>query len=85
MAVIQIQYFGIAQDYAKKTSETLNFEGNIGELLKAVYTKYPALQNKNIKVSVNNQIINLDDEKKLSEALVQNNYEILFLPPFAGG
>ncbi|GAB4209130.1 MAG: hypothetical protein Fur0023_21210 [Bacteroidia bacterium] len=85
MAKILIQYYGITQDYTKTTSEEINFEGTVGELIQFLFKKYPPLNNKNFKVSINNNILNLSDASIQNTKLTDTHYNMLFLPPFAGG
>lgn len=86
MGKIYIQYFGITQDYAGKASEVVEFEGSLINLIQNMFAQYPSLNSPNIKIALNNQILDLNDTH-IKNIIINhyNTYELLFLPPFAGG
>jgi molybdopterin converting factor small subunit len=86
MAKIKISYYGIAQDYAGKNSETIDFSGHLLDLIHHIYTLYPKLQSPDIKIAVNEKIIKYQDINHHNIDFSKLEYsEIIFLPPFAGG
>ena len=75
---IKVKYFGQIAEVTKLEEEAIEFSGGlISELLDALYSKYPALKNKDFQVAQNQELITF--ETKIS------GNEIALLPPFAGG
>lgn len=75
---ITIKYFGQIAEVTKLEEEVIEFSGSlISELLDALYSKYPALKNKDFQVAQNQELVSF-------ETKITGN-EIALLPPFAGG
>ena len=75
---IKVKYFGQIAEVTKLEEEAIEFSGGlISEILDELYSKYPALKNKDFQVAQNQELVAL--ETKI------NGAEIALLPPFAGG
>ena len=79
---IVIKYFGMIEEAIKKSEETLslNSEKNIylNDIHNELKENYPVLKKMNYKIAVNLQITE-------ENTIIENNTEIVLLPPFAGG
>ena len=75
---IKVKYFGQIAEVTKLEEEAIEFSGGlISEILDELYSRYPALKNKDFQVAQNQELVAL--ETKI------NGAEIALLPPFAGG
>ncbi len=75
---LTIKYFGMLAEVTQCQEEVFAFsQERISDLLKALYMKYPELEEKEFQVAQNNQIVTTDNRIDHSE--------IALLPPFAGG
>ncbi|MFH4965186.1 MoaD/ThiS family protein [Gaetbulibacter sp. M235] len=75
---INIKYFGLLSEVTNCNEEIIDFSGNhISGLLEILYSKYPALKNKDFQVAQNHELVPF--ETKLT------SNEIVLLPPFSGG
>ncbi len=75
---LTIKYFGMLTEVTHCQEEVFSFsEGTASDLLKALFMKYPALEEKDFQIAQNNQLI--AEDSKIEDT------EIALLPPFAGG
>ncbi|NQX84575.1 MAG: MoaD/ThiS family protein [Flavobacteriaceae bacterium] len=75
---LKVKYFGLIAEITNCSEETIPFSKHtVAEFLDLIFSKYPALKNKDFKVAQNMQLVNI--ETKISSA------EIALLPPFSGG
>lgn len=82
MAKINIKYFGIAQDIAGASEQTISVNGTLQDLLNILYQSHQALNNSKIQIAHNLQIIS---KEKTNNIPLSDGDEVVFLPPFAGG
>lgn len=79
--IINIKYFGLLADIAKKREEQIVLEDSVVSvaLLKSkMESAYQGLQNATYTIAVNQAMVGL-------EGNIQDQDVIAFLPPFAGG
>ena len=80
MKKVKLQYFAILRDHRGESTETLETEANsAGELYEELKAKYSfPLSVDRIQVAINEEFAGMDQE-------IQENDEIVFIPPVAGG
>ena len=75
---LKIKYFGLIAEITNCSEEDILFsKSTVSELLEFIYTKYPALKEKDFKVAQNMELV--DNNSKITSP------EIALLPPFSGG
>ena len=77
---IEVKYFGMVAEAAGKSSEEIELitSSNVRALKSLLENKYSTLEDMSYKVAVNQAIADED-------AIIESNYEVALLPPFAGG
>jgi len=75
---IKVIAFGYIADILGKGELELEDVSNTDLLKSTLYTKYPDLRKREYKIAVNQQIIS-------DNILLDENSEVVLLPPFAGG
>ncbi len=76
---LTIKYFGMLAEATSITEEQLQIDNcSVSELVEKLIHQYPALDKKDFKVAVNQQLVN-------HNYIINNKAEIALLPPFAGG
>jgi molybdopterin synthase sulfur carrier subunit len=80
MLSINIKYFGMIGEAARKDSETININESVTveELKNVIVHKHPKLKKLDFQIALNLNIAGKDDR-------VNDKDEIALLPPFAGG
>lgn len=75
---LNIKYFGMLAEITQCQEETFLFsQSTVADLLKALFSKYPLLKEKDFQVA-QKQIL-------VSNNTIISDVEIALLPPFAGG
>jgi len=78
---INLKYFGLIAEITQKTEETINSSVDkltLASLKQDMETLYHPLKNIDYSIAINQELAAL-------EQLLQQNDEVAFLPPFAGG
>ena len=76
---LTIKYFGMLAEAADCDSEELEVAGEaVNHLIEAVHQKYPAMQEMNFMVAVNQSVVE-------ENTVIDPAAEIALLPQFAGG
>lgn len=76
--ILNVKYYGLLAELTGCNEEAVEVPGPLTQdLLKLLYAKYPALEQKDFQISQNLEIIAFTD--KLTNA------EVALLPPFSGG
>ncbi|WP_298474818.1 MoaD/ThiS family protein [uncultured Maribacter sp.] len=75
---ITVKYFGVLAELTQCMEETIVFtKSTVIELLEVVYQKHPTLNDKNFKVALNNELVDMET--------IVSEVEVALLPPFSGG
>lgn len=78
--MIQVKYFGVIAEAAKRDSENIVEENvSLSKILSDLSSRYH-LGEYNFQIAVNRKIVSNYSDQNLS-----NGDEIAFLPPFSGG
>ena len=78
MDKIRILFFGVLSEVSGKQGEEISFSGDLAALFVLLKQKYPALNDYQFSVAINQDIST--ESKELSPG-----DEIALLPPFTGG
>ncbi len=78
MNTINLKYFGMIAEITGKESESMAFNGTIGELAKELLDRHPDLKEKRIQFAVNQNMATSDHSLNAGD-------EVAVLPPFTGG
>jgi molybdopterin converting factor small subunit len=75
---VKVLFFGVLAEVAGSSGQNYGKVKSFNDLCQMIKKDYPEFENYNYRISVNNEIINIDP-------ILKDGDEVALMPPFAGG